>query len=353
MSSYLLVVPFDRPGGAERVMKLTAIYLAKKNKVTVLLLKKRKYGFWDECESSCKIEYLNLEKEKWAYFYFLKWIKKNNSFTFIFTSHIHISAIVSIARRLKILKSKFHSARESTFVFNRFTGFKLAIFKLFYRLGYVNIDRHIFQTPEMKSNFLNIKPKYFRGEIKVIPNPIDFEALNSQSKVEVDLPPKCIISVGTLTRNKGQYILIDILEELDKDVYLVLLGDGEDRGKLKEQAIKLNVADRVIFKGMIKNVAKYCRAATVCAHSSWKEGFPNSLLEMMAVNSRIVSTISTKSVEEIPGLLTCLPGDKKALKNNIVRLLNESNEYDLKNRAIIDEYLKVHTIENFVKELFN
>lgn len=70
----------------------------------------------------------------------------------------------------------------------------------------------------------------------------------------------------------------------------VFLGDGPQRTELQALAKSLGVAEAVRFPGMVTNVEEWLASASICMQPSRFEGFPNAVLESMAMG---VATIST------------------------------------------------------------
>jgi glycosyltransferase involved in cell wall biosynthesis len=72
----------------------------------------------------------------------------------------------------------------------------------------------------------------------------------------------------------------------------VLIGDGEDRSRLGQQAAALGVADRVCFTGNLphEEIASWLSAADVMALPSASEGLANAWVESLACGTPIVIT---------------------------------------------------------------
>lgn len=100
-----------------------------------------------------------------------------------------------------------------------------------------------------------------------------------------------IVSVGALIPRKGQSLVIDALPHLP-DAQLVLIGEGEDRARLSQQAETLCVADRVTFTGNLphEEIAAWLSAADVMALPSASEGLANAWVEALACGTPIVIT---------------------------------------------------------------
>ncbi len=88
-------------------------------------------------------------------------------------------------------------------------------------------------------------------------------------------------------------MLIDALALLApsrSNLRTVIVGDGPLRKALEERAIERQVADRVIFAGLRRDVPAILAAADIFALPSIAEGMPIAILEAMAAGLPIVST---------------------------------------------------------------
>lgn len=118
-------------------------------------------------------------------------------------------------------------------------------------------------------------------------NPLD----RTKAKAALGITGPLIASVGALIPRKGQSILIDALSSLP-DATLVLVGHGESRASLEQQARDAGVADRVIFTGPLDHdaIAHWLGAADVMALLSASEGLANAWVEALACGTPIVIT---------------------------------------------------------------
>ena len=102
-----------------------------------------------------------------------------------------------------------------------------------------------------------------------------------------------IVTIGELTNNKGHRYAIDAIAELKKRGIIIdyfLMGDGELRAQLEQQARDHGVADRIHFLGFVENASQYLKAFDVFLLPSIKEGTPYVLLEAAAAGLPIVAT---------------------------------------------------------------
>lgn len=96
-----------------------------------------------------------------------------------------------------------------------------------------------------------------------------------------------ICGCGSLIQRKGFHQLISYLTH-NKNVGLVLIGEGVEKDNLENQAKELGVSDRVLFMGFLPNSYNYYSLFDVYCMTSSSEGFGLALLEAMCVETPVV-----------------------------------------------------------------
>lgn len=102
-----------------------------------------------------------------------------------------------------------------------------------------------------------------------------------------------IVNIGRLHNQKGQWHLIKafkLISDKYKNAKLIILGQGDLRKQLEELVAKLDLSDKVIFCGYLKQPHIFMEKADIFAFSSVVEGLGNVLLEALAFGKAIVST---------------------------------------------------------------
>lgn len=113
-------------------------------------------------------------------------------------------------------------------------------------------------------------------------------------------PPVRIISVARLDRQKDHKTLFRALAGLlDYEWTLDLVGDGPLEQRLREEAIRLDIAQRVNFLGLRLDVAELLSRSHVFVLASNWEGFPLTTLEAMRAGLPVVSTAVGGTAEAI------------------------------------------------------
>ncbi len=99
---------------------------------------------------------------------------------------------------------------------------------------------------------------------------------------EINNDKKVLISIGRLTRQKNFSFLIKNfgkLIEKNKNLKLVIIGDGEEKKKLLRQVDELNLQDHVQFVGYKKNVYNYLKHSNFYISTSNWEGSSLSMID--------------------------------------------------------------------------
>jgi glycosyltransferase involved in cell wall biosynthesis len=170
-------------------------------------------------------------------------------------------------------------------------------------------------------------------KVSVIPNGVDrckfSPAPKEEARRRLKLPgKKIILSAGHLTPNKGFDYLIRALKILRtdfdrKDIYLVIVGEGEFRKELEKNVSFLNFGEHVRLAGAIphQEMRDWYSAADLFCLASGQEGWPNVILESLACGTPVVAS-SAGGIPEI-------------ISSNGVGILAERTEQDLAGKISI------------------
>lgn len=143
---------------------------------------------------------------------------------------------------------------------------------------------------------------------------------------------KWVVSVGRLIAYKGFEDGIRAFAATGKHLEgweYIFLGDGPQRGELQALAQELGVAEAVRFPGMVSPVEEWLASASICMQPSRFEGFPNAVLESMAMGVATISTDCRSGPSEmithgVDGSLVPV-GDLPALTLALEALMTDDN----------------------------
>jgi glycosyltransferase involved in cell wall biosynthesis len=347
ISKPLLVVSLsNRAGGAEQCLQMIANAACAKQlfllKAEVNTLPKLNYSDSDFVSKKSLI---------FGYIYIICKLVKYRKGYVILSSAVYLNAYLGFLKRIGFLKSEV-VVRESTTVFSRFKGLKKLSYVLAYKLGYPAIKLIICQTEFMRAQFIKYNSFIPASRVITLANPMDLKAIKGDAlKGEMPFNFEFICAAGRLIPIKGFSILINAFKpivEKRKDLKLVILGEGPERDNLQKQIHQLGLEGSVILMGHVANPYVYFKYAKVCVTSSIEEGFPNTLLQMMALNTSVVSTLCAGGIAEIPSILKVEIGNIPALQDAISTCLEMQKPQD---RRLLDGYLAGRDPQSFVNHL--
>lgn len=155
--------------------------------------------------------------------------------------------------------------------------------KLACRFTYPQATVLMVQTQSVLAKY--IASGWSTKKLRVIANPIG-EQMMATVRIKNITPIKRIISVGRLDEGKQFNLLISIfakLAEAHPNWNLRIIGQGPDITKLQQQITKLQLEARIELVGQSPMVDEELKQADIFAFTSKYEGFPNALIEAMAV----------------------------------------------------------------------
>ncbi|HEX8130264.1 MAG TPA: glycosyltransferase family 4 protein [Pyrinomonadaceae bacterium] len=142
-----------------------------------------------------------------------------------------------------------------------------------------------------------------RARIAVIPNPFPPPPATLETNTsDAATRPPLLIAVGRLHRDKGFDILLEafsLLKDEHPQWRLIVLGEGEERGRLEALRDALQLGERVSFPGRVKDPYSFLARASLFVMPSRTEGFPLALCEALACGLPAVCTECAGGVRDI------------------------------------------------------
>jgi glycosyltransferase involved in cell wall biosynthesis len=160
-----------------------------------------------------------------------------------------------------------------------------------------------------------------------------FSPGESDARERLAIPPgsPVIGFVGRLTRDKGIPELVEAFEtilRIEPDAHLLLVGwfDAAEDALGPELRARIQSHDCIRCTGYVDDTVPYYRAMDLLVLPTWREGFPNVVLEAGATGIPVATTESTGSrdsvVPEVTGLLIP-PGYPEAIVGSVLKLLRD------------------------------
>ncbi len=331
----LFAIPFLGGGGAERVIVRILCLLDRARFSPILVLKEKTGAFVDDVPRDVAI----LDCRGYGFAGKFLWIPRFVRFLKsedpdIVVSFLWYTNIVSLFARF-VTRGRFRLIlSERSTLEGSHDGFVPSLLrKVAVRLLYPAADR-IVPNSEALGRQLIDRFGIAGEKVVPIPNPVAVEEIR-RLRDEEDGPAAggdglpLVAGMGRFTREKGFDLLVRAMALVRPPSRLVLLGEGKEEGNLRELVRRLGLSGRVEFAGFRKNPYPLLGRAAVFVLPSRHEGFPNALLEAMALGLPCVATRCRTGPEEIvtdgeDGLLTPVE-DPAALAEAVSRLLEDAS----------------------------
>jgi N-acetylgalactosamine-N,N'-diacetylbacillosaminyl-diphospho-undecaprenol 4-alpha-N-acetylgalactosaminyltransferase len=328
-------------GGAERVMAILSQFFEKKGIEihNIIVVDEVSYPYSGKLVNLGKMKNTsNGPINKWNRFLFLKKYLDEHEFDFIIDFRFRIKSIqeLLIAKWLYKTKTIFtvHSYLIDHYMPNS---------SILSRYMYGNCYKIISITALSKER---IERKHHLKNVVTIYNPIDIDAIREKSREQVLLAFEYIIGVGQMETNIKQFDkLIDAYSKSllpNKNIHLILLGDGDLKNNLEKLAVTKKVADKIHFLGFQDNPFNYLKNAKFFVLSSLNEGLPNVILESLACETPVVA-------------FDCLSGPSEMIVHKKNGLLVENQNIkgltDAMNLFVEDQNLYQHCKQNALQSV--
>jgi glycosyltransferase involved in cell wall biosynthesis len=152
-----------------------------------------------------------------------------------------------------------------------------------------------------------------------------------RSRLRIPAEAPVVGFVGRLTGDKGIPELIEAFDAIlqgEPEACLLLVGwfDVSEDALSAQVRARIESHPRIVCTGFVADTAPYYRAMDVMVLPTWREGFPNVVLEAAATGIPVITTLCTGSrdsvVPEVTGLLIP-PGYPEAISEAVLKLLRD------------------------------
>lgn len=335
-------------GGAERVSvnymrqldlnkyNLFVIVFQESNEILELLPEK------------CHLVNLNTKSTKNSFFELIKAI---NSIVpdVVYTTHSRVATLLMLVK--PFVKKFYHIARmqNTPSLEKKYDNYGL-IHRILYSLGFKSSDIVIAQTDEMKQDAIKVFG-LDENKMKVMNNPLDKLYINNSISNSINPFEKDKISAvvsGRLKKEKSFDLVLKSMTTILKtypNFILHILGYNEgERDNLIQLTEELNLQNNVIFHDYISNPYSYYVNCDLFILSSYKEGFPNVMLENYYLNTPIVATKCVPIVEQLiinnKNGYVCEVQDLDGLTKNILNCVKNIKRVNISNKEYLGSNLE-------------
>jgi glycosyltransferase involved in cell wall biosynthesis len=195
------------------------------------------------------------------------------------------------------------------------------------------------------------------SQVEVVHNGIEIEDIRRQSEEEFEAASQFrdedvnVVFVGRVNHRKGLDILLRAVQRVEAavpNIKLLVIGPGEI-ASYRELATELGVEGRVEFLGEKENPFSEMKQADLFVLPSRSEGFPNVLLEAMALGRSVLAADCETGPNEIidgeNGRLFPVEDDR-ALARHIKELTNDDQKrkkMGARAQATVHEHFRLST----------
>ena len=133
------------------------------------------------------------------------------------------------------------------------------------------------------------------AKIEVVPNSVDLNdsRIMGHEDADIDIPPgfKVVATSGRLEKEKNLSSLLGAfsIARRQEKLKLIIIGDGNEKERLKGLAHELGIERDVIFLGHQSNPFKFIKKSDIFVHTCLFEGFANAIIEAMACRIPVVA----------------------------------------------------------------
>ncbi len=196
----------------------------------------------------------------------------------------------------------------------------------------------------------------YDGDIKVIPNFIDFDRFNKQPKdhFKKAIAPnneKILVHTSNFRKVKRVPDVLEIYRKVAAQIpaKLLLIGDGPERAAVEEECRKCQICSEVRFLGKQEAVEEILSVADLFLIPSETESFGLAALEAMACEVPVISTntggLPEVNIDGITGYISNI-GDTEKMGNDALEILKDENLAQFKKQA--KEHSLKYKLENIL-----
>lgn len=167
----------------------------------------------------------------------------------------------------------------------------------------------------------------------------------AEARQKLGIPEEGLVVgwVGRLSPEKGADVMLDALSECDARWSLSMIGEGREHDRLRQQAARLAIADRITWYGCVADAGSLLTAFDAFVLSSRTEGTPIALLEAMHACVPIVATrvggvtdvvtsvdaflVPPENPKAIALALESIARERTAVKSRIARAKNRALQF--------------------------
>ncbi len=264
---------------------------------------------------------------------------------------------------ITVVLAKLFSKKKPKIVQSRHMGMTRFKDDLYHRYMYKNIDMMHAVTKRVEQELKKFIPEDVRPKIEMVYLGVEIPKVD-EKKVEAlqkkyNFKDDFVVGIiGRIEEGKGQHLLIEALDKLDKDVKALIVGDVMDENylaDLKDKVQKENLNNRVVFSGFTKEVNEHMQLCDILVLATKNETFGLVIIEAMANKVAVIATNNGGPLEIIndgvDGLL--FDGGSDDLANKIDCFFRDIQLYSIIQNNAFNKVKTKFNKKDCLLELYN
>ena len=212
---------------------------------------------------------------------------------------------------------------------------KIGFNRKFAKRNYKKFDKIFVVSEAGKEKLINLIPA-LNNKVEAFFNIISCNLLENMSKNEKSFNDLFngvrILTVGRLSKEKGQELTINVLSRLKNEGYKVrwyCIGDGPEKDNYRNRIKSLDIENDYILLGSKLNPYPFMKDCDIYVQPSKHEGYCITLGEARCFDNPIVTTNFTGANEQIKNEITGLVCDisEEGVYKSVKRLLDDKKLY--------------------------
>jgi glycosyltransferase involved in cell wall biosynthesis len=376
MKKILFMIGMMNIGGVEKsLLSLLSVLPKEEFDVTILMLEK-KGGFLDEIPSWVKVEEATWYKEikpiilqppqltikelyfKKKFFTILSFILNYLTSKYFKNRFLYYKYILKSIPKHKVwfdiavsyqgpndiidyyIANKVSAKKKISWV--HFDVSKFGMNKKLYKKLYKKFDKLFIVSNEARSKLIERIPSIER-KTEVFLNVVSSQLVSKMGSVNINLDQEYdgvkIVTVGRLSKEKGQDIAIKALAKLRKDGYKVrwyCIGEGNFRKDLEKLIEDLDVKEDFHLLGSKTNPYPFISKSDIYVQTSRHEGYCLTLAEAKCLNKPIITTNFIGAFEQIENGKNgwIVEANEDEVYKRVKHLLDYPNERELLSQSL-------------------
>lgn len=204
-----------------------------------------------------------------------------------------------------------------------------------------SIEREYVFANKIKDKIINVSNPLDRNEI--------LKKVNKESNKKYD-----ICCVGRLCEQKNPLRFINIIEKIKKirpDISVIMVGDGELEGIIKETIRKKQLSENIKMIGFQENAYQLMAESKVfCLTSEW-EGFGLVAFEAITLGLPTYVTPVGGLVDIVNNKAGNLCKSDDEFVEEMIKVINDDEAYKEKSKGAVERSIEIENIGDYMKKI--